>query len=76
MGKEEVTLDEIAATHLSSPHTSHNNGDMNRATPDAAAKAFDTLAKAVQSPQSQVHLKIKNLFSISRPLHQSTIEST
>ena len=54
MGKEEVTLEELSAGHTPSPM--QNNGDISRNTPDAAARAFDTLAKAVQSPQSQVTL--------------------
>ncbi|CAL1531339.1 unnamed protein product, partial [Lymnaea stagnalis] len=51
MGKEEVTLDDLSNPQTGSPP--HNNGDANRSTPDAAARAFDNLAKAVQSPQSQ-----------------------
>ncbi|XP_035824492.1 orphan steroid hormone receptor 2 isoform X1 [Aplysia californica] len=51
MGKEEVNLEELSAGQTASPL--QNNGDANRNTPDAAARAFDNLAKAVQSPQSQ-----------------------
>ncbi|XP_059152190.1 orphan steroid hormone receptor 2-like isoform X3 [Physella acuta] len=50
MSKEEVNLDDLSNQNNS---PSHNNGDISRGTPDAAARAFDNLAKAVQSPQSQ-----------------------
>ncbi|CAG5114836.1 unnamed protein product, partial [Candidula unifasciata] len=49
MGKEEITLEDLSNTQTTSP--SHNNGDANRGTPDATSRAFDTLAKVVQSPQ-------------------------
>ncbi|GFR72906.1 nuclear receptor subfamily 2 group C member 2 [Elysia marginata] len=54
MGKEEITLEDLASHQVATNSPSHNNGDANnRGTPDAAARAFDNLAKAVQSPQSQ-----------------------
>ena len=63
MGKEEVSLEELSAGHSASPL--QNNGDMSRTVPDAAARAFDTLAKAVQSPQSQV---ISHIGIFEKPL--------
>ncbi|GFO06443.1 nuclear receptor subfamily 2 group c member 2 [Plakobranchus ocellatus] len=54
MGKEEITLEDLASHQVATNSPSHNNGDANsHSTPDAAARAFDNLAKAVQSPQSQ-----------------------
>ncbi|RUS70731.1 hypothetical protein EGW08_021509 [Elysia chlorotica] len=55
MGKEEITLEDLASHQMVTNSPSQNNGDANsRGAPDAAAaRAFDNLAKAVQSPQSQ-----------------------